>query len=126
TSKTREHTSGAEGRVSLEQDPKLLTVLLELVLRQEWVQLNLVHGGDDGPGLLELLEVGDGPVGETNGLHLTRSVDLLHLAPGLGLVPGAVDGAGAVRVDGEELVRLVLQIVSDAVFKVGVKNGLRL
>lgn len=81
------------------------------MLRKERVQLDLVHGGHDGPLLLELLEVGDRPVGEADGLDLAGLIDLLHLAPRLGLVPRAVDGASAVGVHREERVRVVLGVL---------------
>lgn len=79
-----------------------MTVLDQLVLREEGVKLNLVDGRDDLPCLLQFLEIGNGPVGNTDGLDFARSVNLLHLAPSLRLVPVSVDRARAIRVHRQE------------------------
>jgi hypothetical protein len=100
-------TRRTERAVRLEEDAELLAVLLQLVLGAVRVQLDLVHRRDDLPGLLEMLEVRDRPVGHPDSLDFSALVDLLHLAPGLALVPFPVDGPGAVGVDGEESVRVV-------------------
>lgn len=49
-----------------------------------------------------MLQVRDAKVRHADGLHLAGAVQLLHLAPGVLLVPGTVDSAGAVWVGGEE------------------------
>lgn len=97
-------TSRSKRRVGFEEDTLLLAPLLQLVLGKERVQFNLVDSGHNLPCLSELLEVGDRPVGNTNSLDLAGLVDLLHLAPGLGLVPGLVDRSCAIRVDGKKWV----------------------
>ena len=86
-----------------------MTVLDQLVLREEGVKLNLVDGRDDLPCLLQFLEIGNRPVGNTNGLDFARSVNLLHLAPSLRLVPISVYSARAIRVDWQEARGFVLR-----------------
>lgn len=76
-----------------------MTVFDQLVLREEGVKFNLVDSRDDLPCLLQFLEIGNGPVGNADGLDFTRSVNLLHLAPSLRLVPVSVDRARAIGVD---------------------------
>lgn len=100
-------TGRAERAVGLEEDAALVAPRLELVLRVERVELDLVDGRDDRPRLLELLEVRDAPVRDANRLDLARLEQRLHARPRLAHVPVAVDGARAVRVDGEERRRLV-------------------
>lgn len=79
---------GAEGRVGGGHDLVVEAVLDQLVVGQEGVDLDLVDGGlDVAPGE-EVLEVGDGPVGDTDGLGLALLVQLLHGAPGRLLVLG--------------------------------------
>jgi hypothetical protein len=100
-------TGRSERRVRFHQDTTVLAPLLELVRRVEGVQLDLVDGGNDGPALLELLEVRNAPVGESDSLDLARPEDALHARPSLCLVPVAVDGARAVGVGGKEAGRVV-------------------
>jgi len=64
---------GSERAVRLEQDALVLAVLLELVLRVERVELNLVDGRNDGPSFGELLDVGYGKVADADRLERWRS-----------------------------------------------------
>jgi hypothetical protein len=80
----------------------------ELMLREQRVKLNLVDSRNDGPSLFKLLKIRDRPVGYTNSLDLACLVELFHLVPCLILIPRAVDSAGAIRVDREQRVRIVL------------------
>jgi hypothetical protein len=76
---------GAEGRVGGGQDLVVEAELHELVVGQEGVDFDLVDGRLDGAPREQVLEVGDGPVGDADGLGLALLVQLLHGAPG-GLV----------------------------------------
>jgi len=51
-------------------DALLLAEVNNLLLRAQWVVLNLVDGGDDGGLGQQLLKVLDRVVGDTNGLDL--------------------------------------------------------
>lgn len=55
-------TGRTQGAVSLQEDTLVVAVLLQVVLRVVWVELDLVDGRDDFPGLGQVFEVGDGPV----------------------------------------------------------------
>lgn len=92
------NTGGTKRTVRLEKYAVVFTPFLQLVLWAVWVEFNLVHGGNDLPGLLKMLEVGNTPVRHTNGLGFPGLIDLFHLFPGLRLVPGPVNCARSVRV----------------------------
>lgn len=77
----------AQGRVGNGQNVLGEAVLDQLLVGEEGVNLDLVdvrrHLGELG----HLLEAGDGPVGDTNGLGLALLINLLHGAPcGLGVL----------------------------------------
>lgn len=98
----------------------------ELGRRVARMQLDLVDGRDDlGVGVSEqLLEVGDGEVGDTNVLGLARGQHLLHLAPRVDVVPVVMD---LLVVAGDERAGPVDQIQVDVVgaqVLEGVVNGL--
>lgn len=104
---------GSKRAVGFKKDATLVTPRFEVMLGVERVELNpevsdvgernsLVDGGDNLPCLLQLLEIGNRPVGNTDGLDLALSEDLLHLLPCLALIPRAVDGARAIRVGREQ------------------------
>lgn len=78
------------------------------MLGKEGVQLDLVYRGDDCPLLAELLQIWDRPVSDADGLDLAGFVNFLHLTPCLALIPRSVDRPCAIRVDGENLARLIL------------------
>lgn len=80
----------AQGRVGLGHDVVGETVLHQLAVGQEGVDLDLVdlrlHLGKLG----HLLQLGDGPVGDTDGPGLAVGVQLLHGAPCLLVVLGQI------------------------------------
>lgn len=80
----------AQRRVGLGQDVVREAVLHQLIVGQEGVDLDLVdvrlHLGEFG----HLLQLGDGPVGDTDGLGLAVGVELLHGAPCLLVVLGQI------------------------------------
>lgn len=79
---------GSERRVGDWGDVLRLAVVNELLVWQEWMDLDLVDcWWDLGVGE-ENLEVLDGPVGDTDGLCETVLNELLHCAPGWGGVLG--------------------------------------
>ena len=61
-----------------------VAVLQEFPLRVLRVELDLVGSRDDLGNLKELLEVGNGEVGDTNGLGLAGGNKSLHSLVGLG------------------------------------------
>jgi hypothetical protein len=92
------------------------------MLRAVWVQLHLIDGRNYLPGLLQVLQIGDRPIRDANGLHLpcgksgrmaeverpeqnrvvklhTRTVNLLQLRPGFLLIPVSVYGSRTIRID---------------------------
>ena len=79
---------GSKRRVGNWGDVLRLAVVDELLVRKEWVDLDLVdRWWDLGVGE-EILKVLDGPVGDTNGLGEPVPNELLHRAPGWGGVLG--------------------------------------
>ncbi len=67
------------------------------------MKLDLIYSGHHFPRLAKLLQICNRPVGDSDCLHFAGFVDFFHLAPGLTLVPGVVDGARAVGVDWKKL-----------------------
>mmetsp|Transcript_13825 Transcript_13825/g.30662 ORF Transcript_13825/g.30662 Transcript_13825/m.30662 type:complete len:263 (+) Transcript_13825:354-1142(+) len=68
--------------ICLENDAILLAKLQHLCLHQAWVKLHLVNHGLDLAGLHQLLQVPQGIVGHTNGLHQALFIQLFHGTPG--------------------------------------------
>jgi hypothetical protein len=81
---------GTEGRVRHKKVALRLCVVQEFLLGQEGMDLNLVHRrGHSGVGV-ELFELGDGEVADTDGTGLTAAVEVLHGAPCRFMVLGEV------------------------------------
>jgi hypothetical protein len=96
-------SDGTKGREGSHDDVVLLAELHELELGEQRVQLDLVDSRDNLGLLEQLLEVGDGEVGDTDRLGLASLEDSLHLLPGLGLRAGLVNVSRSVlskRVNG--------------------------
>lgn len=72
------------------------------------MKLDLVDRRNDLPSFLELLEIGDRPIAYADRLDLAGRVDFLHLSPSLSLIPGSVDSASSIGVQGEKLLLLIL------------------
>lgn len=71
----------SERRVGRGHDVLAEAVVDEVVVGQEGVDLDLVELRLDLGNLEELLQIRDGPVRNTNGLHLAVFVELLHGSP---------------------------------------------
>lgn len=97
-------TGRAERRVGLHQDALALAELDQVVLGKEGVQLHLVGGGDDLGDSEQLLQVGDAPIRDTDGLGFAGGRDLLHQLPSLFGSPFAVDSSRAVLIEWDLLV----------------------
>lgn len=72
---------GAERGVGGDENVVFLAVLDELGVGEEGVDFDLVDHGLDLGDAEQLLQAGDGPVGDSDGLGLARVVNLLHGAP---------------------------------------------
>lgn len=72
---------GAKRRVGLGQDAIVLAELDKFGVGKEGVNLNLVDSRLDLGKAQQLLQTGDGPVGNANGASLSAGQQLLHGAP---------------------------------------------
>ena len=77
------------------------------------VKFDLIDRRLDLPHLLEFLEVRDGPVAKSNGFHLARCKDILHLCPCLAEIPVAVGCSSAIRIDREEFRAFILPAINN-------------
>lgn len=73
--------AAGEGRVSLNLDAVLVAQVDESLALAEWVDLNLVDGGDNVRVLDEVLDVGSTEVGDANRLDLAKLLGNLKSAP---------------------------------------------
>jgi hypothetical protein len=94
-------SSTSQRTIRSNQNPLLLAIIYNFLLRQVRVVLDLVGCGSDGCFLHQFFEEGDGKVGYTDCFRLSGFEDGFHLFPGLGVGPGGVEVAGAVGVFGE-------------------------
>lgn len=72
------------------------------------MELDLIYRGLVSPDLLQLLEIGNGPVADSDGFDLARVKNVLHLCPCLAQIPVTIHSSCAVRVDRQEFRGLVL------------------
>lgn len=93
-----------ERAVSRDMDALRLTEIHDLLLRQGWMVLDLVHGGDHCRVRKQLFQVSQTVVRNADGLYLACREQLLHLLPCLDMGPVADDIAGAIGELGELLV----------------------
>lgn len=97
-------TGATQGAVSCDVDAGLVAEVDNLLLGKRGVVLDLVGSGNDSSLGQEFLEVRDTVVGDTDGLDLAGTDELLHALPGSNVGVAVINVSRAIRELGKDVV----------------------